>query len=278
MPYRYTMLFQMTTNPGNLADAIPHSSGWSESHWRSDLVPFTPGSGVFNALMNTRAALLPTRASIVGFRIARYDIDVSSLKPKGTSTGRLQKVGAQASLDVPNLALEVSGASSGANNNRFSIKAIPDDQVSNGEYQPDASFKTRVAQYLSELAFGGWGFIGRDFNAAQPRVLSVNGATLVTSGAIGATLGETVVTFIKVKDTDGKPVVGNFRVLTNPSALTFTLAGIPQGTEVVDSGFARVLTPAFFAYASCSASRIVVRKVGRPFQGYRGRASKRRAA
>jgi len=155
---------------------------------------------------------------------------------------------------------------------------VPDDQVTNGEYQPDATFKNRVAQYMGELVGGGWGFIGRDYNAAQPRVLSVNGATLVTSGAIGATLGETLVTFIKVKDVNGNPVVGNFRVLTNPATFTFTLAGMPQGTEVADSGFARVLTPAFFAYASCSPSRIVVRKVGRPFQGYRGRASKRRAA
>lgn len=276
MPYRYTLIMQVTTTPGNLETSSAHTGGWSESHWHPNAL--TPTSSQFRDVLLARARMLPRQAAITGYRIANYSIVGSSLKPQGASTGKVRFPGNPArETDLPQVALEFGGAAGGGNSNRFSARCIPDDVMEFGEYQANATYKGYVTQYCNALVNGGFGFIGRDLTQQVIRIKTIDGSTMVLYDSIGVTLGETLFTFIKVKDVLGSPIVGNFRVTALPGGVaTYTMAGLPQNTSVVDSGSVRILVPQFCLYSSVTPARAVVRKVGRPFEQYRGRASKRR--
>lgn len=277
MPYRYTMICQVSTEPENGENASSHVGGWSESHWHQNAM--SSQDGTVRNLLLARARMLPRTATIVGLRIANYEIVNSSLRPLGASTGKLRFPGSPGSItDLPQVALEVSGNSNAGNSNRFSCRCIPDITMHGGEYQPSGTYKGYVTQFCNLLADNGWGFIGRSLSAPQPKILSIAANVMTTSEGFDPVNGETLVTFIGVKDTSGRPVVGNFRVLSQPDDNAYLLEGLPQGLVVGASGYARKLTPVFLDYTTVTPIRAVVRKVGRPFEQYRGRASKRRTA
>lgn len=277
MPYRYTLIMQVTTAPTNLVTSSAHSGGWTESHWHQSVL--TPESPQFRNLMMKRALMLPRQAAVTGYRISNYDIDVSALLPLGASTGKVRFPGNPArNTDLPQVALELGGASGGGNSNRFSARCIPDDVMEFGEYQANDIFKGYVTQFCNALSGGGFGFMGRNLAATTSRIVSIEDNILTLNDAFGVTIGKTLFTFIGVKDVLGKPVVGNFRVVAAATAPAhWVLAGLPQGTVVANSGSVRVLEPQFCPYTSVSPARAVARKVGRPFEQYRGRASKRSA-
>lgn len=275
MPYRYNMIMQVSTAPDNTEAASSHVGGWSESHWHQS--PLSVNDAALKDLLQARARMLPHTAAIVGVRIANYEIVNSTLRPLGASTSKIRQAGNMSYLtDLPQVALELSGGSNLGNGNRFSCRCIPDSQMQGGEYQPAATFKGYVTQFTNILADRGWGFIGRSLTALQPKILSIANGVLTTSGPLDAVVGETLVTFISVKDANGTPVVGNFRVTELVGDFQFRLEGLPSGLVVGASGYARKLTPIFVDYTSVTPIRAVVRKVGRPFEQYRGRASKRR--
>ena len=277
MPWRYTMIMQVTTAPTNFADASAHTGGWTESHWRNSQV--AADSPQFRTLMMKRALMLPRQAAITGFRIASYQIVESSLAPLGASTGKVRFPGNPSrETDLPQVALELSGTSGGGNSNRFSARCVPDDVMVGGEYTPNSDYKGYVTQFGTALTNGGFGFMGRDLTATTSRIKSIENNIITPQDAFPANIGGTLLTFIGVKDVLGKAVVGNFRIVAAATAPAhWVLDGLPQGCVVENSGSVRVLTPIFAAYTSISPARAVVRKVGRPFEQYRGRASKRSA-
>lgn len=275
MPFRYSMIMQVSTAPEAQGEASVHVGGWSESHWHlSEMSLIDPR---LRNLLLARARMLPQTGAIVGVRIANYSIVNSSLRPLGTSTAKVRFPGTMnATTDLPQVALELSGNSNVGNSNRFSCRCVPDSVMVGGEYQPYASYKSNVTQFCNQLADAGWGFVARDLASTQAKILGIANNVMTTSAPLEAVIGETLVTFIGVKDVNGTPISGNFRVTELVDTLQFRLEGLPQGLTVGASGFARKLTPIFVDYTNVNPVRAVVRKIGRPFEQYRGRSSRRR--
>lgn len=288
---RVTMLFQVTTNPDDPSSAASHSGGWSESMWQNNGTPLLPA--VYKKLCQTRATLLPKQATIVGIRQGIYNLVGNKLLPQGTSGAKFLTPGNTAyTTDLPQCSLEVSGLGAGVpNSNRFRLGCLPDEQITNGEYQPTVGYKGLVTTYLRNLspfgnpAMGGpWWFVGRNTFPPSVRVASLVPLGGVTLDATLVTLADTTagvgdyIRFHRVYDDSNNPVKGTYLVKAVPAVNTYTLTGIPQQKVSKPSGLCRKdeLTPV--AYLEVNVSRAVVKKIGRPFQQYRGRASNRTPA
>lgn len=274
MASRVTMLMQVTTTPPNRADASPHTGGWSESFWaNANLLSSDPDILV---LCQKRANLLPAQASVVGFRLSLYNIVGNRLMPTGSSTGKLQLPGATSRItDVPQMALELSGKSkTSSNSTRFCVRCLPDAQVAHGEYQPDSAFKGLVTQYGNELVNRDWKFIGRDLTKPSIKVQSIAGNVVTLAAPLGVVDNVDWVRFRRVYDDDEAPVKGAYLV-TAHAGNTITLAGFPARTMTTPSGTIRIDAIVTCGLKDIEPVRAVVRKVGRPFESYRGRQSKR---
>jgi len=271
------MLMQVTTEPIQVMDAVGHTGGWSESWWTNS-IPRADQAGPFLALMTARANLLPLQAGIVGFRIANYTISGNKLLPGGAQTGRILKRGTNATTDLPQVALEIGCTSAEGNSSQPSLRCIPDVVMKQGEYQPSATFRNSVIYYCSRVVEDGWCILGRNLTLPTARVLSIVAGVATLSGPIGAVAGESYIRLGRVKDQNGRNVQGAFYCSAIGVGNLYTLTGLPQGLVVGESGTARVDAIVLRDITGAVASRAVARKVGAPFQRYRGRASKRAVA
>lgn len=274
MAQRMTLLFSLTTNPTDRGSASPHSAGWSESWW-SRLEIILTGRSI-PRLASARARLLPANAAIIGFRLANYTIAGNRLKPTGSSTGKMQYMGLPGSaVDLPQVAVEMSGTARGAaNQSRFSLRGVPDSVMVNGEYQPDSDYKRNMTLFCNQLTADDWAFVGRDLTQPSANVLGIVGGIVTLDGNTGVGVGD-YIRFHRVKDDDGKPIQGAYRVTAVANGgLTLTCTNLAQiVTEA--NGTARWDKLNLFEFGTVQPARAVVRKVGRPFEVYRGRRSKR---
>lgn len=270
---RYTMLFDFTTNPVNRQDASAHSGGWSESVWGN---PTSDPAFYLRRLAERRGGLLADSCSIIGWRYENFDISGNRLLPQGASSGRFLYPGSQASINMPQDALMCSGSTgTGPNTSRFTLRGLPDTIVVNGEYSPTNGFRLNLDEYFTELRFQ-WGFIGRVRTNATARVLSINPATGVVEldANVGGGNGD-FLRLLRVRGALGAPIQGAFRIQAVAGG-NYTCPEL-VGTDLdTPSGLARLDQVAFFRYSSVVRQRTAVRKVGRPFEQYRGRASRRR--
>jgi hypothetical protein len=278
---KLTAIFAVTTAPTNLSAAAPHSGGWSESWWQTNNYNFTIAN--LQAIAQVRAGCLPKQASIIGFRQALYVISGNKLLPNGASVTRVNVPGNAAyTTDLPQCSLELSGQANGAiNSNRFRMGCLPDEQISFGEYQPTVPYGGSVATFLNMLStgqtlgnnVGTFGFPGRDLTQPSVRVVSLTaGGVLTTSAPLAVVNNVTYIRLHRVYDVLGNPVKGSY-LASNIAANQYQLQGTPGQTVSKPSGTARVDAVVVFNYASVTISRAVVKKIGRPSQGYRGRRS-----
>jgi hypothetical protein len=277
MPSHVSLLMQMVTDPEDLTVAQPHSGGWSEGTWVDFNI--TSSDVRIRQWATKRAVLLPLEAAIIGFRIARYTISGNKLLPAGTATGKFLYPGnSRYRTDLPQVGLEFSAkTANGPNTSRFVLRCIPDQFMVRGEYQPDAAFKRAVTEFTNGHASGfenSFGFIGRDLSLASARVLSIQGGVVQLDGPIGAVGGTDWMRLNRVYDIDGKPVKGTFRIESIAAGNLYTVTGL-AGVSANASGTARVDKVKYFDYSEVVPTRAVVKKVGRPFEAYRGRGSKR---
>lgn len=275
MSSKITFIFNMATAPDNLAVSNVHTGGWSESFWQPANVPSTFPAIAQLALK--RAALLPKTASIVGVRIGLYTIDGNRLLPNGASTFSQRFPGSPSyDTDLPQVSLMCSGRSlAGANSSKLTLRCIPDEMMVGGEYKPTANFTTALNNFFTELTGGkGWSFLGRILSNDTGRVEAVAGGDLTTDLDLGLAK---YVRFLRVYNTNGDPVTGSFRItgIGGPPTV-YHLAGLPAGTVVANSGLCRSDAIALLSFNAVSFKRAVVRKIGRPSESYRGRASRRR--
>ena len=274
MPSRVSFLFALTTDPDDRGSASPHSAGWSESWWRTGIT--TSSEPAIRELGQARARMLPLEASIIGFRIGVYTLSGNKIIPSGSSTGKLSFAGVSGAFtDLPQVALEMSGKTGGgANVSRFTLRGIPDSIMLKGEYQPNVNFKGTLTRFTNKLISGNWNFLGRDLGQPVAQVLSIAAGVMTTDGGLGVAVGD-FVRLLRVFDGYGESVQGAYRVTVVGAGNTYTLAGFDPAIVVLNSGSARKDVVALFPFSEVEPSRATIRKVGRPFESYRGRRSKR---
>lgn len=275
MATKLSFLFQFATDPQAGANNRVHTAGWSESFWARN--PKVSSDPEILALATKRARCLPKSASIIGIRIANYDIVGNKLKPTGSSSGKLLRSGnAGFDCDIPQMSVSVGISSAdGPNLTKITLRGIPDTQVIGGEFSPTPAFKRNVEDYLDELIAKNWKFIGRDLSLPVANIISVAGNVVTLTGPIGAVANTSYVRFLHAKADGGDPISGAY-LATAVAGNTITLAGYSGGNMGTPSGKMRVDAIKVLSISDYSGSRVAVRKVGRPFENYRGRASKRR--
>jgi hypothetical protein len=272
MPYKNSILFQLTTAPTDTEAAQSHIAGWSETVW-SPLAPDTLDA--ITTLMNARARLLPKQARIIGYRSQVYTVQGNKLIPGGANSTIYTRPGIPANdCDTPQCAVLLRATANGTPNTRnFTLRGIPDSQISFGEYQPSGAFKASMTTYSNELSSGPWGFPGRDLAQVSQRVLGMlNGVVEVDNAIPGAAAGA-FLRLLNVRDDNGKTISGSYPI-TLAAGRNYTLGGLAGYNVSTANGRARLDVIAMCQIASCSVARAVTRKVGGPFERYRGRRSK----
>lgn len=268
-----SLLFAVTTDPDNPADASAHSGGWSESHWSNVVGTIAVDCAT---LAQARARLLPAEVSIIGYRVENFTVTGNKLTPNGTSSGRFQYPGSNGrNLNLPQDGVLMSGSTSGAPNaNRFNLRGLPDSIIQKGEYQPDPAFKGGMTNYVNTLINAQWGFLGRIKTTPSARVNSIAAGVVTLNGPVGGVANVDYLRLNRVYDNNGNPVKGTF-LITDITGNAYTVQGLGATAVGAPSGSARIDALAFYIYNKVVPNRAVVRKIGRPFEQYRGRASAR---
>lgn len=270
--YKLSMIFNYVSGSTN-AGWFNIPGGFSESVYYGDISTATVTA--FKRLCQKRAALLPTRSSITGIRLQSVD-------PKGSAnTRRVNYAGpnnTEWNADVPQMGLLFSVPASGlANVSRRRLAAIPDPQVSYGEYSPFGTYRAMMSTYLAEL--NGWLMKGRDLTQTIANVVSVSAGGVVTCTVAPAYALNDKVTIRSTVQADGKKVSGTFVVQVGTSGDTFTLKNWPYGATT--KGTCQKYVPIYPAMVTTGLDQdtftIVQRKIGRPSRKYVGRRSRRRS-
>lgn len=276
------MVLQQTTTPGSSVPSIglggrAHEGGWTES-WMSSSSDLTTtlnflfgSGGVGHGLLQTRATLLPNGASVIGVRLYAGGAGKGALYPAGFpgTTGTLGNV--QSAL----LCAAPSGTQPSVR--RFRIGCIPDEQVANGEFNPTYAYASALYNYFSFLSNFGW-----NGNTSVPvyQVFNISAAGLVTQVPNSVFAVGQIVTISGSVDSGGVRRGGKFLVSqTGPNLNQFTITGWTFGATT--GGTASQPAKGFSPVGGGGATfpevvRIVARKMGRPFEMYRGRRSRRR--
>lgn len=261
---KHTMLIEQITGSETLATA-QRVGGWSESWYSPTFVPQT-----FNRLCARRAAMLSSSARIVGQRYQQVD-------PAGpSSTGATVFTGnVGLAADIPQMALFCRCRSTGVRNIRpFYIRGISDPRVQFGEFVTDPVFAAAFTAFVQQLKRDTWSFRGRDFD--QPRVpvfqISSSGVFTLTQDLTFA-VGD-LLQFNRVKNVAGRFVSFKGYVTNRVDARNGTVAGYPAGGTT--GGKCGKVVPIYPVVSDVEQNRIVTRRVGRPFTGFRGRRSAKR--
>jgi hypothetical protein len=268
---KYTMLFGYASNLSGGSQGH-RTGGWSESVYDASPVNQT-AIDLFKVLQMKRAPLLGSGALIVGQRYQNID------PLGGSTTGSDQYPGnVTYPSDVPQLSLLGRiGAQVRANFRALEIRGIPDSLAAEGEYKPDSVFPTLLSDYIAALS-GNWYFRGRDLATPRVPIIKIEGASGIVAVAADFTVAPgDLVQIIRTRDDDGK-VFGSFNYIAAtpaPTARQFSLSDYIGGDAKGGSVRLALKVLGLFRGGSFSIRGIAVRKVGRSFFQYRGRASVR---
>jgi hypothetical protein len=277
MSVKLTMLFQLTTNISHPLSPNRRIGGWSESWYfpgqdaAAARAAALNGVGNIPSIMSTRAGFLPNGAAIIGARFQVVD-------PRGPS----QSIGVSlpgtynVESDVPQMALLVRIPGVGVNNVRTTIlRGLPDDRVREGELFATQAFAVAIGAWVTSLP--PWRFRGRDLSQPTIKMISISSTGVVaTETPHGYGMGD-MVRISRTVLSSGDFGGGRFQVsVLGPGALTFTVLNWDQGLGLGGSVRKDGIIYPQPDISNLSFQRVVVRKVGRPFVGYRGRRSRRR--
>jgi len=279
MGVKCTMLFQLATGTEQPNPSLRRIGGWSESFYFpgndiqvADLY-FNGGPGGPPASWcELRAGLLPSSAQIVG---QRYQI----VDPVGRSQS-LNKIwngGSGLSCDVPQMALLTRLISATTPNTRmYIIRGIPDQMVIDGEYRPSIAYRNAVNRLLvacSQLAMKV-----KPIESPRCSIATVDNTGLITFN----TQRPTSTPFARIElrnvlSSNGTTINGNFATENLPSNPLQLKLLVWDGSNA-HGGQAFIVSSNYpqFSSTGFTIGRVIVRKVGRPFVAFRGRASVRR--
>lgn len=268
---KYTQVFEQSST--SFDGGSGRNAGWSETlYYDGNTITSAFNQAGFD-LDKARAKLLVANAAIVGERAAIID-------PKaGTRTWDIRYKGNPSwANDVPQMAAHVTlrAALPAMNRRETILRGIPDVLVENGEYRPDADFEKALKAYVDILA-SGWKFRVFDrANATKQAIDSITADGIVDLGAprlFGA--NDTYLNMRGARDEYGHRFSGRFTWKPHADITKLKLMGWTQGPVTFTKG---ELIADKWAYVGIQTlemleltPRIIVRKVGRPSSGYRGR-------
>lgn len=269
MPIKCVANFQLATNISSPLNPKRRIGGWSESIY-SLQTDITLVQNRFQAWCQNRAALLPIGAAIVSQRYQR-------VAPVGASasTARFYPGSAGTQADVPQMCLSMRGKAVAVRNVRpINLRGIPDIRVVEGEYSPSQDFEAALSVLFAN--FAEFAFKGRDLDAAQAPVFTIDANGVYFTEADNTFGVNNIVRVLKTLQSTGKVVGGRFKISAVASVRSGTLTAWNLGD--CKGGRMRVdatIYPAFLS-GGIDGREITVKKVGRPTKGYRGRASRRK--
>lgn len=265
---RGTLHLNSVSNGDQPGDQKVRTGGWSESVYFAGSAE--EARAAFLILAPLRAQLLPGRFFIDGLTLQVVD--------GGSSTQGLALPGpTEYASDAPQMALQIKMAGMGVVNSRtFALRGIPDAMIKSGEYHPESYFHGAVLSYIGWLAGGDFRFKGRKLSNDLFDIvdISVAGVLQMVQDESNVDAGD-LVQLYHAKDQFGNSVKGTFTAAKIGAEETLTLIDW-AGQHVVKGKF-RIQEHDYFGMKEVGAKigPAVVRKVGRPFGGYRGRASNR---
>jgi len=267
---KVTNIFKLNTL-GSTGENTARTGGWTESwYFNGDITGAINANTRASGLAAVRARLLPYSGDIVGQRYQHVDP-----LPVGAAVSRGKEFPGNIAFatDIPQMSLLVTIIGVGVPNTKHHIvRGIPDDQVKFGEYLPNAVFKGLMFDYLDVLR--GFSFKGIDTTIAKVPIVSFNEITgLVTTAGVHGFAVDEIAAFTGLKELPNDPAIQLTRpVIEVPSSTTFKVPALPLGRNFV-IGFVRrkvTIYPAVDGLSS-SVERAITRKVGRPFDQFRGR-------
>ncbi len=284
MSIKVVVLFQDITAVGVVGGAPflnyavrSHLGGWSESiYFFSDSVSdcvdaLKIGAGGNPALLPSRAALLSGTSNIIGVRLYQGGAG------KGQSFAFAYPGPAGVNTDVPQMALLCRAANVTFGSSRlFTLRGIPDVQVVGGEWIPSPAYANLVGDYFRALQ--NFAFRGLDPAIAKIKLAGVSAGGVATSAGSAIPWGVgTQVTISKVVDADGlfRSWTGFITAAATPPP-SVTIPTWPWGLCTGGTVTIKSFILSGMLAANIAVRRVVVRKIGRPFEQYHGRRSKRR--
>lgn len=223
-----------------------------------------------NQVAKKRSALMTSAANISAFRI--QDIGTRAQIFQATSPGNI--VSGQ---DIPQMALNVRVGGQGVVNTKtFQLRGIPDVNVLAGDYTPAANFNALLSQFAGSLSTWSLRFRGENLANPQVNVLSISNVGVFALAADLVFAVGDYVTLLRCQSTTGKNVSGRYYVTSKVDARNGTFQAW-DGSQVVNKGKLRKFEYIYPLVANNSLviGQITTRKVGRPFDLYRGRATRR---
>lgn len=275
MAIKVTLLFQLATNVDYPTVKDHRIAGWSETWYQPGgtipqalallINPQTTSPLVPLAL--ARAALLPQGAAIVGARF-------QTVNPPGPSQSiALSLPGSAGQADVPQMALLMSAAGIGLGNIRhFTLRGIPDAVVTEGEQNINGVNNFPFQTFVKSLA--GWYFQGRDLSQPRVKILIGTSQGNFTTETPPLFAPNTMIRMARLQVVgSNKSIGGRFQVNSVGPGNVFTVNG--WSGQLTAGGSARGDGQVYpqVDVNNVFPTRIVVRKVGRPFGQYRGRRS-----
>lgn len=264
--YKMTMLLELATNVGGASEGH-RLAGWSEGVYAIS-TDFAAARASFQNLCQKRAALLGTGGSVVGQRYQLID-------PTGrTQTEARIYKGSTLLTDAPQVALTFTvPAKNSPNVRRFTLRGAVDSIVVEGEYQPGPNTPAKLNAFVFALS----GFRFRASNLQAP-IVPIGSIAADGTFVLQQPLTYAVNDYLNVsraRNAQQQSFSGRFHVGIRTDAQNGKFSNWFNGATL--GGTAQPDTTIYpeFDVAPNPTPKVVVRKVGRPFGGYRGRASTR---
>jgi hypothetical protein len=268
MASKYTMLFKLTTNRSS-GSVGSHTGGWSESWYSSDPIN-TQGKQSFRSLCQARAALLSQGGQIIGQRYQNID-------PVGRSVAEgIVFNGGQGACDVPQLSVFYTLPCAGVPNvRRITLRGVPDAVCVEGEYVPIPAFRNALQRFNDALVDLLWQCRCRNLTAEKVPIVSIdtNGTFKLSQPLTFAPNDVVTVNRVKIP---GATLTQQVTIDSRVDAQNGKLFGWQNGATTGGTMQEKSIIYPTLLLATVTP-RATIRKVGRPGDAYRGRASSRAA-
>jgi len=279
MSIKCTLLFQLATGTAAPNPSLRRIGGWSESFYfpggsiaaANDAVNGRPGVANIS-LCEYRAGLLPTSAQIIGQRF-------QEVNPVGRSQS-FSKVwggGSGFACDIPQMALLTRIPAAASNNVRmYIIRGIPDQLVVDGEFAPTQAYRNAINRLFVKLSEFQMRVVVRGAVPNTVATIDNNGLVTFTNTRPTVNPGDRI-TFYNILNAVGDPMTATYVVeKLGDGALQLSIRGWIGSNYHGGTAVGTSVTYPALTNNGATIGRIIVKKVGRPFVGYRGRASTRK--